>query len=755
MNQINKSSNNRQIRVYVSSNFSDMCKERGILMNEVFPQIRELCNKHAVTFTEVDLRQGMSNEADAEDKVLQLFSEEIDRCRPFFIGLLGENYGWVPESIPPELLERKPWLRDCGGRSVIELENLHALNNLEMGSQDFFYFRDPSWIEKLPPDALHSDFVSKDAASAEKLRQLKKRIRGSGLPVRENYPTPETLGELVLADIKRVVDSLFPIDSPPDPIVMSKESETLATSGDLAGAMALLKEQERMCLQSGDLNSLSITIGSQAKILSERGDLINAIARLREQEQICRQLGDPISLSISLSSQANVLFALGNLDEAMTLCEEVELIIRQELAASDRVLGPEHPDNLGILNNLATMLANKGDYASAESLFRRVLEARERVLGHEHPNTLESINNLAELLEKRGDCLSAELLCQQALCVSEQIFGQRHLATLTSVNNLARLLSRKGDFFAEAESLVRESDNDDALHSKKQPSHRMGRSEAPTRRIDKVHFSVASPPGAQLGQKIIIDIWAHLEQQRAEVNNRVQQARIPTEAPPVIRPKGPFKIERGTILFVRLKFQDLIVEPDEDVILWEGEIGNASFVVSVPAEISKGMRIGSVSVHCEGGFQIARIPLQLLIADEVVHSEPIEQTLHRVRKAFVSYARNDLDEVLSRIQGMQKIMPDLDVFLDVVKLRSGEDWEKRLWNVIPESDVFYLFWSAAAKESIWVEKEWRCALSSRGVDFIDPVPLVSPEEVPPPEELSKMHFNDWSFAYKRGKSNFS
>jgi len=273
----------------------------------------------------------------------------------------------------------------------------------------------------------------------------------------------------------------------------------------------------------------------------------------------------------------------------------------------------------------------------------------------------------------------------------------------------------------------------------------------PINQIDLVHFSVSSPPAVQPNKQIIVDVWAHLEQQRAEVASRVQQASIPTEAPPVIRPKGPFKIERGTLLFVRLKFQDLIVEPAEDVILWEGEIGNASFVVSVPADTAEGVRIGSVTVHCEEGLQIARIPLQLLIKNEVAHCEPIEQSLHRVRKAFVSYAGADLDEVLSRIQGMQKIIPDLDVFLDVVKLRSGEDWEKRLWTVIPESDVFYLFWSAAAKESPWVEKEWRCALTSRGIDFIDPVPLVSPKEVPPPEELAKMHFNDWSLAYKRGK----
>ena len=66
-------------------------------------------------------------------------------------------------------------------------------------------------------------------------------------------------------------------------------------------------------------------------------------------------------------------------------------------------------------------------------------------------------------------------------------------------------------------------------------------------------------------------------------------------------------------------------------------------------------------------------------------------------------------------------------------------------------NVLYLFWFARAKASPWVEKECKCALSTRGEEFIDPVPLVSPEEVRPPEELSKKHFNDWILAFRRGR----
>src|SRR6202030_1216765 len=103
--------------------------------------------------------------------------------------------------------------------------------------------------------------------------------------------------------------------------------------------------------------------------------------------------------------------------------------------------------------------------------------------------------------------------------------------------------------------------------------------------------------------------------------------------------------------------------------------------------------------------------------------------------------------VLARIQGMQKVAPELDVFLDVLHLRSGQDWASRLQTEIPARDVFYLFWSSDASRSAWVEREWRCALETRGLDFIDPVPLASPREVPPPAELASKHFNDWVLAF--------
>ena len=143
----------RVIRGFISSTFRDMKAERNQLVKFVFPEIRRLCGRRGVIWGEVDLRWGVTDEQRAEGKVLPICLDEIHRCRPYFIGLLGERYGWVPDESPQELIEREPWLREHLSSSVTELEILHGvLRNPQMGEHAFFYLRDPAYVEKLPPE---------------------------------------------------------------------------------------------------------------------------------------------------------------------------------------------------------------------------------------------------------------------------------------------------------------------------------------------------------------------------------------------------------------------------------------------------------------------------------------------------------------------------------------------------------------------------------------------------------------------------
>ena len=142
----------RQIRIFISSTFRDMHKERELLIKHVFPELRRMCMERLVTFTEVDLRWGIPEEEAVEGRVLPICLEEIYRCRPYFIGLLGERYGWIPDNIPPEIVEQESWLKERveGRTSVTELEILHGvLNNPDMADHAFFYFRDPVYINSI------------------------------------------------------------------------------------------------------------------------------------------------------------------------------------------------------------------------------------------------------------------------------------------------------------------------------------------------------------------------------------------------------------------------------------------------------------------------------------------------------------------------------------------------------------------------------------------------------------------------------
>ena len=205
----------RTVRVFISSTFRDMHAEREELVKRIFPQLRKLCEDRGVTFAEVDLRWGITEEQAAEGKVLPICLAEIDRCRPYFISILGEHYGWVPEHIDDELVDQQPWLAEHRERSVTELAILHgALNNPETANRAYFYFRDPAFIDSLPPEQ-QEDFTAESAEAAEKLERLKQRIRESGLAVRENYGDPQTLGQWVLEDLTTAINQEFPIGTEP------------------------------------------------------------------------------------------------------------------------------------------------------------------------------------------------------------------------------------------------------------------------------------------------------------------------------------------------------------------------------------------------------------------------------------------------------------------------------------------------------------------------------------------------------------
>jgi len=123
-----------------------------------------------------------------------------------------------------------------------------------------------------------------------------------------------------------------------------------------------------------------------------------------------------------------------------------ELLFQRALAIDERALGAEHPAIATDLNNLATLYYVKGDYGRAVPLYQRALAIKEKAVGGEHPDVATLLNNLAGLHEKKGDYRRAELLLQRVLAIREKVLGAEHPDVATSLNNLASLYHAKGDY---------------------------------------------------------------------------------------------------------------------------------------------------------------------------------------------------------------------------------------------------------------------------------------------------------------------
>jgi hypothetical protein len=115
------------------------------------------------------------------------------------------------------------------------------------------------------------------------------------------------------------------------------------------------------------------------------------------------------------------------------------------LPISERILGPDHPETLDARDELALWTGAAGDAAGARDQSAILLPTAERVLGPEHPYTLQARHNLAHWTGEAGDAAAA---CDQyaaLLPISERVLGPEHPDTLTAHNNLAHWTGQAGD----------------------------------------------------------------------------------------------------------------------------------------------------------------------------------------------------------------------------------------------------------------------------------------------------------------------
>jgi len=260
-----------------------------------------------------------------------------------------------------------------------------------------------------------------------------------------------------------------------------------------------------------------------------------------------------------------------------------------------------------------------------------------------------------------------------------------------------------------------------------------------------VDFSVFAPATVAPGRSFVLEIWAYLREKREEVLQRALRHGSLLER----GSRGPVQIPLAKELTLLVWLDGFVVRDEQDSFFWFGETTNVPFVVECPEGLQPGDYPGQISIlHC--GMLLSRLVFSVSVGAPVDKPKKLGVKREHIQSAFASYATADRDEVLRRVQGLTAA--GMEVFLDVLALRAGDEWEERVMEGIRTTDVFYLFWSRAARESTWVEKEWRYALKEKGLEYIHPIPLVAPEEAPPPSELAGRHFNDLILACMKSQA---
>jgi hypothetical protein len=255
----------------------------------------------------------------------------------------------------------------------------------------------------------------------------------------------------------------------------------------------------------------------------------------------------------------------------------------------------------------------------------------------------------------------------------------------------------------------------------------------------------SAPRRARPGDVILAQFAAYVARFEDQARKALQREAAPGEVR--LGEETDCRWAVGTRVTVRCTARGLTVAEPVQSFVWDGDCRTASFDVEVPADARphRAVILMEAFVHdredAPDAVPVGRLRMSLEIGDQADDGAPVHVDAAADRTAFASYASEDRLDVLERVSSIER-SAGLEVFMDVIDLRMGDQWEPKLRSRIAASDRFLLFWSEHAAGKKWVTWEWEQALAAKGEDALElhllrstPIELI-------PEPLRKYHFND-------------
>jgi phage tail-like protein len=265
------------------------------------------------------------------------------------------------------------------------------------------------------------------------------------------------------------------------------------------------------------------------------------------------------------------------------------------------------------------------------------------------------------------------------------------------------------------------------------------------RQANKVNFGVYHPkrimPGTWSGLLVYVYLSDALSAIQSDSKARLGHKKAKSYG--TVRAAATKDVGRGAQIRVVPDLPGCVLNPPNASLLWCEDWHRVEFRFQRLPDWSKFAQEtdvhGSVSFYV-GAVLIGQVTISTqLVADveEPIWGQLAFQRSDVYRSIFVSYSHKDT-KIVKQLEKAYQVLGD-EYLRDIRALRSGEKWHPKLLEMIEQADVFQLCWSSHAKDSSYVEQEWRHALKQRRPSFIRPVYWEKPMP-PPPPPLTSIHF---------------
>lgn len=305
--------------IFISSTFKDMDAERDVIKYNVIPLLNGRYRQYGIEFHAVDLRFGVNtenmSEEESQDAVLDICLSQIDSSRPFFIALIGDRYGWVPERERMEAVlsrlseERLRLVVDGVGCSVTELEILYGAigGGGENIRRSLFFMRNVESYESIS-ESKRAKYTDNQG---ERLNSLKGRIlsllKANNMEdayvqyslkwnsVKEGFEGLEAFGELAYKSLCREIDAEIEGLAKPlawyeyadniNQFIVQRNSsgacnlyKTLTTLYNADSILNELSRNMRLLVSGGAGSGKSVLLSQMYSLLKRREDVLPLIS---------------------------------------------------------------------------------------------------------------------------------------------------------------------------------------------------------------------------------------------------------------------------------------------------------------------------------------------------------------------------------------------------------------------------------------------------------------------------------------------